>query len=178
MIELLLIYSISQALSDDDADEHAIEEMQAEDYAYVINTLPPPLSARNIPALRLPDEITKPVGQGILEIDSLNLEPLSEIRLQHQTRVAALAVRTQSSQPSNKAAEGEPASQDAQQQSVRRQLIRQFRDILKEAQSRGVGTGIDRNARWRAEDSSEDSGLTGNAANAAVVATQAAKKVC
>jgi hypothetical protein len=100
------------------------------------------------------------------------------MRFQHQTRHAALAVRTQGSSTTT-----EEESKRQQDESVRRQLIKQFHAIIKEQQSQGVGTGAERVVCWRPGDTNNEKNeslpvAAGNAANAAVVATQAAKKVC
>jgi len=126
-----------------------------------------------------PDNVSKPFGQGTLGIDSLDLGALVKMRFQHQTRHAAHAIRTQGSRSATEI-EGTQRQKD---ESIRRQLIKQFHAVIKEQQAQGVGTGAERVARWRSGDTNNKGGnsdatlVAGNAGNAAVVATQTAKKV-
>jgi hypothetical protein len=131
-----------------------------------------------LPALWLPDKISKPLGQGTLDTDSLDLEALVKIQFQHQTRHAALAVRTRSSHSIT------PEGMKRQkEESIRRQLIKEFHAVIKEQQAQGAGTGAKRVVRWRPGDastqpeSSHNPLATGNAANAALAANQVATKV-
>jgi hypothetical protein len=64
---------------------------------------------------------------------------------------------------------------------VQHQLINGFHAILKEQQDKGVGSGLERVARWWSEGNEmaiEVEVVTGNVANAASVAKQVAKTVC
>ena len=104
------------------------------------------------------------------------------MRSQHQTRHAALAVRTQGSH--NNIAVSAEGSERQKEESIRRQILREMHAILKEQQGQGAGTGKERAARWQHENESGKGAsivvapeITGNSANAAVVASQTAKKV-
>jgi hypothetical protein len=101
------------------------------------------------------------------------------MRYQHQTRHAALAVRTQGTQ--NTITEG---TERQKEESIRRQIIKEMHAILKQQQGQGAGTGKERVARWQHHGNTGDGpenmsapAVTGNAANAAEVANQTAKKV-
>lgn len=101
------------------------------------------------------------------------------MRRLHQTRQAALGVRTRSS-----------TTEDATKQevSIRRQLIRRFHEAMREEEYHAVGTGLERSARTRAPapggrggqiDGMDETGLSaGNSANAAASAATVAKQVC
>ena len=83
--------------------------------------------AASLPLLDLPDEPAKPLGLGNISLDSLDLNALVRVRMQHQTRQAQLSIRTQSKQS---AAEPE--------ESTYRQVIKRFHAVLKKQQGRGV----------------------------------------
>ena len=95
------------------------------------------------------------------------------MRKQHQTRHAALGVRTKG---------------DKQRTEASRQLIRRFHEVLKEEQDRAPCTASDRTIHWRAPtpggrdgeiDGANAPALSnGNSANAAVSASAVAKRVC
>jgi hypothetical protein len=59
--------------------------------------------------------------------------------------------------------------------------LQRLNQIVKEQQDRGVGTGKERDLRWKKSafggGSTANDGLTGNSANAAATATASAKKV-
>jgi len=165
--------SHSQSIPEDDANEDEAEEMFAQECQNIRAAM-----RVQLPTLQLPDKISKPLGQGTLNIDSLDLEALVKIRFQHQTRHAALAVRTQCSQSIT-----QERMKRHKEESVRRQLIKEFHAIIKEQQAQGAGTGAERVVRWRPGDAStqpaslDNLSATGNAANAAQVANQVATKV-
>ncbi|KAL6306598.1 hypothetical protein BKA93DRAFT_885233 [Sparassis latifolia] len=105
----------------------------------------------------------------------VDIRELITLRRSHQTKQAASGVRTR-------------GQTDDAGQSPRRLLLRQFQDIIKQEQERGVGSGLERAARWKnpgISGSSEDTSTStaadreksGNAANAAAVATSQAKKL-
>jgi len=164
----------SQNLPEDDADEEKAEEMFAQECRDIRAAMPPQL----VP-LQVPDNVSKPFGQGTLRIDSLDLGALVKMRFQHQTRHAAHAIRTQGSRSATEIEE----TQCQKDESIRRQLIKQFHAVIKEQQAQGVGTGAEHVARWRPGNTNNEGGnsdatlVAGNAGNAAVVATQTAKKV-
>jgi hypothetical protein len=114
-------------------------------------------------------------------MDSLDLNALVAMRYKHQTRHAEKAVRTSGSKGAD-VKEGATAKQ--KEETLRRQLIRQFHAVLKEQQAQGAGTGVEHVVRWQPGDaqlSINPSAIhlpAGNAANAAQVASQTAKKVC
>ena len=133
------------------------------------------------PTLKLPDIISKPFGQETLSIESLDLDALIKMQYQHQTRHVALAVPTQSSSTVMARTEG---TERQQEESICWQIIKEMHAILKEQQGQGAGTGKERAVCWHYGDGdktrSDEQGLpvvTGNAANAAEVASQMAKKV-
>ncbi|KAJ7814952.1 hypothetical protein B0H14DRAFT_2603776 [Mycena olivaceomarginata] len=83
-------------------------------------------------------------------------------RLEHQTKQAEKCTRTKTTR-----------SIPETELSMRRQILRKFHEILKESeQARAPGTAVERQARWNIGSTS----TTGNAANAAVVASATATK--
>lgn len=106
----------------------------------------------------------------------LDVRQLVALRRQHQTRQAEDGIRTR----------GE-ATKEKPEVSMRRQLIREFHAVLKEEQDLAVGTGCERNARWRASAPGGRLGeaagalaaqsANGNSANAAAAAAAIAKQV-
>jgi hypothetical protein len=177
ILPLSLIILSSQNLPEDDADEESVEEMFAQECRDILSSMPMP---RQPPSLKLPDTITKPFGQGTLGIESLNLDALIKMRYQHQTRHAALAVRTQGSQST--ITEETETTERQKEESIYWQIIKEMHAILKEQQGKGAGTGKERVIRWHHGDGDKNVAqdipvIIGNAANSAKVARQTAKKV-
>lgn len=134
-------------------------------------------------------EETRPYDNSSSDLLSLDFDGLVHLRLAHQTKQAASGVRKLAILPSSGAvintsanpattlsdSEGESESDNPQSKtpspkglSVRRELTKKFNEIIRQQQDHGVGTGIERAARWS---------LAGNAANAAVVAGAESAKV-
>ncbi|KAJ6541137.1 hypothetical protein B0H10DRAFT_2392408, partial [Mycena sp. CBHHK59/15] len=113
--------------------------------------------------VHIPDEPSKPFGQGLYaSVDVVDFSPLIQQRLQHQTKFAENCTRTKTTRPA-------PDSEE----SIRRQLLRKFHEILKEDQARAPGTAVERQVRWSG---SVNVGAC-NAANAAAAASAVAKTV-
>lgn len=126
------------------------------------------------------DEAAQPLGFGAIEPEysAINFDTLVNWRLQHQSRHAALGVRTR----------GGVQIENQKAVSIRRQIIREFHVVLKESQEQGESTGVNRNNRWRApapggrggkingvEAPTLENGNSANAAVAAGVATSAVR---
>lgn len=130
-----------------------------------------PLVQKSLAAVRLPDALTTTHSSGLAApSESLDFSALINLRRRHQTRQAALGVRTKQ----------DPSSIQKPETTLRQQLIRQFHEILKEHQQSSQD-GEKRNARWRKSDKENgdaESPQNGNSANAAAVAATAIKKVC
>ncbi|KAG6905164.1 hypothetical protein DXG01_004460, partial [Tephrocybe rancida] len=123
-----------------------------------------------LPALRAPDEPAQPLGRGNIDFDSLDFHALINMRREHQTKYAATGVRTWKDTGND----NEHSSDGIPKESIRRKLIREFHEALKEGQdAQAVGTGVERSARWLEGSSTKTSG---NAANAAAAAETVAKK--
>jgi hypothetical protein len=174
-LQQITMVSCSQNLPEDDTNKDGLEESFSQECQDILAAIPQPLS------LKLRTK-SKPFGQGTLGIESVSLDALIKMSSQHQTRHAALAVRTQDSQNNVTASAG--GSERQKEESIRHQILREMHAILKEQQGQGAGTGKERAARWqhKTESGKEANTLaaeaTGNSANAAVVASQTAKKVC
>jgi hypothetical protein len=138
------------------ADED-IEQIMVEEYHHLREL------QERLPQLQASDELSKLPGLGGgITIDDLDFTPLVEMRRRHQTRHAALGVRTRSSKST--------AAEDSEL-TLKQQIIRRMREVLKEQDDRAVGTGCERSARWGTSDA------VGNSANAAAAAVTVAKQV-
>jgi hypothetical protein len=112
--------------------------------------------------VRVPDEISRPLGHGVAQYDDLDFGMLVEMRWKHQTKQAASGIRMKKTRLGG--------SDDT---TLHGQIIRQFHEALKEAQDeRAAGSGLERDARWRGE-----APAAGNAANAAAAAAKVSKQV-
>jgi len=151
-----------------DVDEDVAEEMLTEEYQQIHDML-----SLSIRPLELPDT---PMNLFNANHHSLDLHQLIVLRRQHQTKQAEDGVCMR----------GE-ATTEMPEVSLRRQLIREFHTVLKEEQELAIGTGCERNARWRAPapggrlqkvNGAPASQLAnGNSANAVASATMLAKQV-
>lgn len=157
-----------------DISEEEVDEMLAEDCHNIKAAL-----RFNFAPVRTADEAMQPLGFGATEPDfnTLDLGALVDWRLQHQTRQAAVGVRTKvGEQP-----------QDNKEVSLRRQLIHHFHEVLKQEQDHGLCTGSNRDIHWHAPAPGGRDGQVdgvaapaldnGNSANAASAAASATSKV-
>ncbi|KAF9481696.1 hypothetical protein BDN70DRAFT_991713 [Pholiota conissans] len=132
---------------------------------------------RPLPPLRLPDQPTTTViGRGTLKFDRLDFDTLVQMRRNHQTKQAAQGVRTKLTKPTN----------EDKSTALRSKILREMHGALKEAQDEAaMGTGLERQQRWRAPAPGGRGGLVegvaapdlaaGTSANAAVSADAIAK---
>ena len=137
--------------------DELVEEIMVEEYRNLR------VLQEGLPRLQVLDELSKPLGLGEIALDDLDFSPLVEMRRRHQTRQAALGVRTRTSKST--------AAEDSEL-TIKQQIIRRMREVLKEQDEHAVGTGYERSARWGVADGA------GNSANAAAAAVTVAKQVC
>ncbi|KAJ7101505.1 hypothetical protein B0H15DRAFT_769608 [Mycena belliarum] len=143
-----------------------VEEMLGDEYITLQETLKS--VTQELPPVQLPADASKPFGQGPNPtFESLDFKALVRQRKQHQTRQAANCART-------KKDVSDSESPVASEGSLRCQILRRFHELLKEDQARGVGTAVERDARWHTDPKLP----AGNAANAAATAAATATKVC
>jgi hypothetical protein len=147
--------------------------MIAEDYRHIQQAL-----SFNLPPVHI-DTAVQPTGYGGTNANfhELDFGILVSMRQQHQTRPAAMGVRTK----------GDKQLNPKKDISIRRQFIQRFHEVLKEEQDRAPCTGSDRQIHWRAPAPGGRGGqvdglnapalANGNSANAAVSASAVAKKV-
>ena len=152
-ISVVFRQSLSQSVNDDD-EQIMFEECQQ---------LRELQQGFQVPQVQVPDERSKPLGLGGITNDDLDFSQLVEMRRQHQTRHAALGIRTRSSKATD--------TEDSEI-SLKQQIIRRMREVLKEQSDRAVGTGCERSVRWGVLDRD-----AGNSANAAAAAATVAKRV-
>ena len=164
------LFPYSQTFAD--VDEEELEGVIAEECAQVQRVSE---IYKTLPAVRLQDEPSRPLGHGTVRYGDLDFEALIEMRRKHQTKQAATGVRTTKSKPTSG--------------TLRGRIIREFHQALKEAQDeQAVGTGIERKARWRQPAPGGRDGIidgahapdlaAGNSANAAATAAIVAKQAC
>lgn len=150
--------------------------MHAEDYRYIRDVIAPPITTV-IPSSTLNvSEETRPFGFGEASpaFDTLDMNILVDERRRHETRQARTGVRSRNTETS-------PSdSKELEQVSVRKKIIQRFHEELKKQQDRGATTGQGRKTHYGLSSNTEKliaSPTPGNAANAAAVASSAAKKV-
>lgn len=124
--------------------------------------------------LILHDQASRPLGMGSTKFDHLDFNLLVQMRQEHETEQAKKGVRTSNYRGQTGA--------NKKEVSERQQLIRKFYEVLKEEQEdHAVGTGYGRKARWTVSAKGGQTGtedrVSGNTANAIVVATNLAVKV-
>ena len=130
-----------------------------------------------LPALKDADAVPNIFDISPSLFSNLDIDELIQSRSFHQTKQADSGVRTHIV---NKV---DTDSGDISQAtpSQRQKLLQRLNQIVKEQQDRGVGTGKQRDLRWKKSaiggGNTANDGLTGNSANAAATATASAKKV-
>lgn len=149
-------------------DRQGISELGDEELAAVVAEEKEHLSSilGDLPKLRAPDERTKPLGLGEFSVVDLDFDPLVKMRRRHQTRQAALGVRTRSYKPFLDT----PSSSESER-SVKMKIVRRMHEVLKEQDEHATGTGYERAARWGKTE------MAGNTANAAASAAAVARRV-
>lgn len=115
-------------------DEDVAEEILAEEYLEICNLVD------GLPVIQAPDEPAKPLGQGVVTFDDLDFGVLIQMRRSHQTRQAAMGVRTKLSQDV-------PDDRKKKTASLKQQVIHQFHEALRESQDdKAIGTGYEGSA--------------------------------
>ncbi|KAK1222121.1 hypothetical protein PQX77_015048 [Marasmius sp. AFHP31] len=116
----------------------------------------------------LPDELSKPLGQGHTTLEDISYSALVDLRRQNQTLQAALGTRTSTTR--------KPSTT----QSLSQQILDRYNTIRRESRDREYSSaGQNRAARWTTApkgDGSHPTTLSGNSANAAVSAAASIKK--
>lgn len=137
-------------------DVELLDEVNAEEHAVVHGIL---AHTMPLPPLNTGLEAERPLGKGILTLDSLDLSHLINLRRSHETQYAKKGLRT---------SQTNDISHRIDEKSAQRELLKEFHRFLKDAR---VGSGLERAARWK------ESTLSGNAANARIVANATAAAV-
>ncbi|KAJ6548850.1 hypothetical protein B0H19DRAFT_1074654 [Mycena capillaripes] len=143
-------------------DEELDDNILGEEYMSLQDTFDSVAAA--LPAVQLPSESSRPSAN--MALDTLDFKVLVRLRKQHQTRQAANSARVKSSKSDEEGSSTPPV------EFMRRQILRRYHELLKEDQSKAVGTAVERQARW----STEPKPTAGNTANAAAAATAVATK--
>ena len=125
------------------------------------------------------------IGQpdtNLFTTSTIDVSELVHLRFLHQTKQAETGVRKVGSCEST----ANPGRQAKKPLSERQQIIRKFAEIIKQQDDRGIGTGLERSARWISKGSRSEKGTrkseaiektSGNSANAAAVADATASSV-
>lgn len=133
-----------------------------------------------IPAAKLADKPSQPLGCSAVQYGDLNFEMLINMRAQHQTKQAATGMHTKKLKMDS-----------SQEMTICGKIIHELHETLKEAQDDvTIGTGADRGRRWTDNHAPAPGGwngvingfmapetAAGNAANAVLAAVAVANKV-
>ena len=141
--------------------------------------------ADSLPPVQI-NEHTNPFD--IEDPSTLNLQELVKLRFAHQTKQGATGVKnySRSARANSSSRHGSVNDSDADEtgqqganQTERQKLLCRFAEIIKQQGDKGIGTGLERSARWRniTAREAEPGEPTGNAKNAAATAKAAAMKV-
>ena len=162
-------------------DDNELEDVVSDEYKHIQEVSR--LHNISIPAIQLADEPSRPLGHGTIQHGDLDFEMLINMRRQHQTKQAAIGVRTKKFKAN---------SDSSYATMICSKIIREFHEVLKEAQDDvAIGTGADRGWRWIDNRVPALGGRRGvikgvaapelsacNATNAALAAATVAKKAC
>lgn len=141
--------------------EDDLAKAMTDDSDYIAQTLANCLPAPNV------DEEILPRDRPSTETFSFDLDQLVQLRFDHQTKQAKSGVRTNGTQALS--------ANLTERQSLLREFHRSMKEVDDSHEGRGVGTGLERSARWR--ESGTLRPTAGNAANALESATARNKKV-
>ncbi|RXW14025.1 hypothetical protein EST38_g11830 [Candolleomyces aberdarensis] len=131
------------------------------------------------------DEPTKPLGLGQATFDNLDFSSLVTLRRQHQTEQAAKSARTRVALASNSLDNSVTNSTDqidlaTRMATLRKDITQTYNNILKANKNYAHGTGLGRKYGGGEDGGDEPNrsgaAVTGNSANAAVVAGMAASE--
>jgi hypothetical protein len=124
----------------------------------------------------------RPFDRPVAASTSFDFSALIELRRQHETQRAAEGVRVK-----NRLVEAgtdvETNAGPTKSEMVKKQIKREMNAVLREHSQKAIGTGLERQARWRnssapgGRSENEVSALTGNSANAELAAGQRAAAV-
>jgi hypothetical protein len=134
-----------------------------------------------LPQLNIPAEETRPFDRPVATSTSFDYSPLVNIRRQNETKRAAEGVRMRSQ---SEEADSETSAEPTKSEVVKREIKRAMNAVLREHHQKAVGTGLERQARWKnnsapgGRSDNEVEMLTGNSANAELAAGQRAAAVC
>ncbi|KAJ7728967.1 hypothetical protein DFH07DRAFT_757091, partial [Mycena maculata] len=142
--ELLGLTSAALALSADNMMRiHSLSDPDGELLDELVVEEQPAIQAATVDlALLTISEMSKPLGQGSATVQTMDFDLLVDLCHRHQTIQAARRVQTRVIDPTN--------MEKAKEASLRQQLILKFHLALKEEQDRAVGTGVEREVRWKA----------------------------
>jgi hypothetical protein len=161
-------------------------ETYSDDALHIATTLEGILMADSLPPVQI-NEHANPFD--IDDPSTLNLQELVKLRFAHQTKQGATGVKnyTRSAHANSSSRHGDVNDSDetGASKTERQKLLSRFAEIIKQQGDKGIGTGLERSARWRkvtAGETGETEGpgeptVTGNAKNAAASAKAAATKV-
>jgi hypothetical protein len=129
---------------------------------------------KSLPPVQSHGEASKAFGHGNITLSDLDFTELVNLRSLHETEQAKKGVRVQTAGKNKNL-------------SLRMELIKKMHAVLKEVEDQAPGTGLERNARWRAPALGGREGVidgqqapslpSGNTANADVAMKQAANAV-
>jgi len=167
------MFSAAIALPNDaDVDEANADD--ATQIADVLSTIHRGAHAITVPVIQDHERQNPFISADASRID---LSLLVNLRLEHQTKQAFTGIRT---------SQAPHTTETGKEMSERQRILKEFSSIICEAGERGVGSGLERTARWRNPPTGQNGNaavnaiaapVVGNAANAAEAAKNVAKQV-
>jgi hypothetical protein len=147
-----------------------MDEAYSDDAAHIATSLS---QANYIVQLPPVNDQTPSDPFNIYDPSLIDLSEFVQLRFSHQTKQAATGIRTTTQAP---------ALEGPTKLTERQRVLQRFSKILKQQEEKGIGTGLERAARWARVNVStvtSDVGVSGsgNSANAAAVAKAVATKV-
>jgi hypothetical protein len=172
---IMISYSHTGRSQLPELDGDAYVEALSDDAAHIARTL------KSLPAPNT-NQSCNPLQSALLDISSVELGQLVELRFAHQTKQAASGVRK---------TVGRKQSEKQKTLTEKQVLVRELEAIIKEQAEIGPGTGVERAIRWTGRNPAAQAGgrdgnmdgevaavpAAGNSANAVAVATASARTV-
>ncbi len=128
--------------------------------------------SRRLPPLSIPTaDPIRPFDRHLGSVTlNTDFSQLVSLRRQHESNRAKSAVRKGHSNSSQLGGDEQPAQ--SRKETAQQALIREMQQAVRQEQERGVGTGLERDARWKARYTSNDTygTMAGNVGNALLAA--------
>ncbi|EEB89059.1 hypothetical protein MPER_12894 [Moniliophthora perniciosa FA553] len=158
-------------------DDAGLVEALSDDGEYIANLIADSLPPINHTSAFSPSNPFARTATSTPSFASADFSELIRQRTEHETEQAKSGVRLSGlKKPEGINEDGGKAEKKKKELSQRQKVLREFSQICKDQEQRGIGTGAERKLRWTAGETTNAT-LSGNSANAAVVAAADGKKV-